>query len=236
MGRPPPTSAWQAGGCVGRPLPDEPSGGLQGARRSLCASQSLLCSLSHVQATRSSCCSESPALRSAQKWQLRPPGPVFLFPPAPADVLPFPWLGDPMSVARSQPWVAVASRTLLFPLTFSSLSLRHPHLPWALPPGAAPSLKALSSDLTSRHTCSYLFAPLSPHSCQDIVGTPVCCHLILCLSPPLLTHLNVHLCLWEIPWRLSQVPAHGGLWFFSLPSLTESLSDTKTSTSHSSWP
>ena len=23
MGRPPPASAWQAGGCVGRPLPDE---------------------------------------------------------------------------------------------------------------------------------------------------------------------------------------------------------------------
>ena len=52
----------------------------------------------------------------------------------------------------------------------------------------------------SRHTCSCLFAPLSPHSCQDILGSPVCCHLILCLSPPLLTHLNVHLCLWEIPW------------------------------------
>ena len=152
---------------------------------------------------RSSCCSESPALRSAQKWRLQPLGP--------ADILPFRWLGDPMSVAHSQPWMSVASRTLLFPLTFSSLSLRHPHLPWALPPGAAPSLKALSSDLTSRHTCSCLFAPLSPHSCQDILGSPVCCHLILCLSPPLLTHLNVHLCLWEIPWWLSQVPAHGGL-------------------------
>lgn len=32
-----------------------------------CASQSLLCSLSRVQATCSCCCSESPALSSAQK-------------------------------------------------------------------------------------------------------------------------------------------------------------------------
>lgn len=128
---PPPTflPSWRAGQFLRKAIPAEPSRDIRDVRRSLCALQSVLCSLSHLQTMLSSCCSEI-CRQVCSKLMTLTPDSYFPFPSSSCHRLTFQvTMGSNVSDPFTSLDRLVTSWTLLFPLTFSSLSFRHPQHP-----------------------------------------------------------------------------------------------------------
>ena len=125
------------------------------------------------------------AIRSVQNWWLWQLIPIFLSPLAPATVLPFGWLGDPMSMTHSQPWPAC--HFLDSPLP-ADVFLSQLQAPTASPGLCRLELFHLWRHLLQTWLSSVVVPPVSllPRlcaACWGLVGTPACRHLVLCLFP-----------------------------------------------------